>query len=156
LRSPQPVKRTITEKLNYSRAVLYSIDSSFYSADDSITFFPDGKPAYTYFLGGAAFIDSSGRPIHDRYEKFTLSDKQNQILKDSFLYELCSNIGHRCMTTFRDVLILYDSSDRVVEQAKICFHCGDAAIYPRREFMCQEESNLNYDALKKFISVIKH
>ena len=59
------------------------------------------------------------------------------------------------MTTYRDVLIFYDSSNNIVQQAQICLACGDIEIYPVRDFMCQEESDLDYNAFRVFIKKIK-
>lgn len=148
-------RRVLSEKLEYSKVVLFSIDSSIYFSDDTTYYFPDGKQAYSFFLGGSSFVDSTGRPIHKRYNKYPLTKSQDSVLQKNFLYELCDGLSHACLTTYRDVLVFYDASGKVVQQVQICFGCGDSAIFPYREFMCQEESDLDFKVLKGFVETVK-
>ena len=143
------------QELKYASVSLFTIDQSIYTALDTVTTFPDGTQAYKWFLGGQSFIDSLGQPIHERFTKYMLTKEEDQKLKESFLYELCDYTTYSCMTTYRDVLVFYDSANNVVQQAQICFSCGEASIYPFRDFMCKDESTLDFKVLKEFVNSIK-
>lgn len=127
-----------------------------YNLPDTV-FYVNGKPLFKSFLLGAAFIDSTGTPIHSHYRKYILTREQDQELKDSFLYDLHSGMACNCACTpiYRDVLMFYDSSGNVIEQAQISFGCGHPRIYPDRDFKHQEQSILNLKGLQQFIWDIK-
>jgi len=107
-----------------------------------------------FFFGGAGFIDSTGRPFHNRYKKYNLTAQEMSTLKDKFLPKLCFGYRKMCMTTYRDVLIFYGSSKKVLAQAPICFSCNEVLIYPNMDEIC-DEPNLDFKAFKQFISSIK-
>lgn len=142
------------KEFKFSSVSLFSIDPSFYDKDDTITFFPDGKPAYKLIFGGGSFIDSTGRPIHDRYKKHDLDEQEITTLKEKFLSKLCFGYRKMCVTTYRDVLIFYDSKKKVLAQAPICFRCNEVFIYPAMDEIC-DVPNLNFKEFKQYISDIK-
>ena len=142
------------KEFRFASVSLFSIEPTFYHQADTIVDFPDGKHAYENFFGGSGFIDSSGRPIHDRYRKYNLSSEQMDTLRSKFLTKLCFGYRKMCTTTYRDVLIFYDSSQKVLAQAPICFSCNEVSIYPKMDEIC-DEPNLDFNDLKKFISNIK-
>ena len=138
----------------FSSVSLFSIDSSFYHQADTITHFADGKLAYILAFGGAAFIDSTGNPIHNRFKKYNLTRDEIDTLRKKYLPKLCGSHRKMCITTYRDVLIFYDSSQKVLAQAPICFSCGESLIYPQMDEIC-DEPNLDFASLKQFLSAIK-
>ena len=95
--SAKKARQVLSEKLDYAKVILLSIDSSIYLSDDTIYNFPDGIQAYLSFLGGNSFVDSNGHPIHKRYHRFELSKSQDSILRENFLYELCDGLAHACV-----------------------------------------------------------
>lgn len=143
-------------EIQFSKAVLYTIDSSIYNAQDTIWDFPDGQPAYQYAFGGASFMDSTGNFIHTRINKYDLSADEILKLKREFIDKLCDEITTSCEKTYRDVIVFKDSLDKMVGQAQICFSCSDVAVYPYDKFNCVEESGLNFTEFKSFVESIKH
>ena len=108
------------KEFRFSSVSLFTIDPTFYNQPDTMVDFPNGQHAYEDFFHGSAFIDSTGKPIHDRYKKYDLDSSEVTILKRQFLSDLCSSERKMCITTYRDVLIFHDSSKKVLAQAPIC------------------------------------
>jgi hypothetical protein len=142
-------------EIEFSKAVLYTIDASIYHARDTIWDFPDGKRAYEFVFGGAAFVDSAGNPIHNRFKKFRLSDNQITRLKSDFIGKLCDRTTTACLKVYRDVIVLQDSSENNVGQIQICFGCADVEVYPSSKFNCVDESDLNLTEFKTYVNSIK-
>ena len=109
--NPKNISKTLPQ-LNFSKAVLYSIDSSIYKALDTTWAFPDGKQAYWFAFNGGTFVDSTGRTYHDRYNKYQLSASQISQLKENFIDRFCDQRTGSCLKMYRDVLVLQDSLNR--------------------------------------------
>lgn len=147
--------KDVTE-IQFTKAVLYTIDSSIYNAEDTIWDFLDGTPAYQYAFGGASFIDSTGYAIHARFNKYDLSANEILKLKSEFIVKFCDEVTTSCEKTYRDVIVFKDSLDKMVGQAQICFSCSDVVVYPYDKFNCVGESGLNFTKFKSFVESIKH
>ena len=143
------------KEFRFSSVSLFTIDPTFYNQPDTIVDFPNGQHACEDFFHGSAFIDSTGKPIHDRYKKYDLDSSEVTILKGQFLSDLGSSERKMCMTTYRDVLIFYDSSKKVLVHAPICFGCSEVLIYPRMEEICDNPPNLDFKQFKRFVTSIK-
>ena len=136
----------------FSKAILYTIDSSVYKAQDTMLNFPDGRRAYKAFFGGRAFIDSSGKPVHKRFHTYELDQSGLTALRNNFLSKFCDQGGRACTPIFRDVIVLYDAAGDVTGQVQICFGCSLVVIYPHSKFPCAGEEPINFEELKAFIS----
>jgi len=143
------------KEFRFSSVSLFTIDPTFYNQPDTIVDFPNGQHACEDFFHGSAFIDSTGKPIHDQYKKYDLDSSEVTILKGQFLSDLGSSERKMCMTTYRDVLIFYDSSKKVLVHAPICFGCSEVLIYPRMEEICDNPPNLDFKQFKQFVTSIK-
>jgi hypothetical protein len=158
--STEPVSEGIvvtksSKPLNFDKAVLFTISSSIYKASDTTWDFSDGMHAYEQFFHGGAFVDSSGKPIHGRFTKASLTAKEVDTLREQYLSHFYDGIGHSCTPIYRDVLVFYDKSNKAIAQVQICFGCHETAVYPTSYFDYSSEISLNWVRFKDFISHIK-
>ncbi len=151
----EPAASLPRKEFEFTKATLYTIDSEIYNEPDTIVDFKDGSHAYENFFRGGSFIDSTGKPIHKRFTRFNLTKDQINILKDSFIYKFCNIDIHACKPIYRDVFVFYDSLNKVIAQAPICFGCSQVLIHPRMDEICEPNSTLDFKKLKYFIFHIK-
>ena len=135
---------------NFVKAILYSIDSNFYSSSENP--FADSTLEYAYILNGSSFVDTTGKPIHDKYDLFNISNSYLAKLKSAYLFKDCSNVSTTCDRTYRDVIVLFNSNNKVAGLAQIRFDCTDISVYPQSAFKC---GDVNFTSLKKILDSIK-
>jgi hypothetical protein len=154
------IDSTSFPKANFYSVALLSLDSGVKTniLTDSGTFTDTSILEYVD-RPGFTFINKNGEPKTSRVHVFLLDSVQIKRIQSFFKEQPCKEsliMDKSCVPYFRNVFIFYDENKIPIAQVHICFNCEMTYLYPRKDYMCDLDNKVDFNALRNFTDSIKH